>query len=71
MRAVGYRQLWCHCAGQVSLDEAAASAVSATVQLAKRQMTWLRRERDMTPLGDISVGNLAALEQQICAAVRA
>ncbi|MBS0578187.1 MAG: tRNA (adenosine(37)-N6)-dimethylallyltransferase MiaA [Proteobacteria bacterium] len=44
MRAVGYRQLWSHLAGEVSLDVAAERAVSATRQLAKRQLTWMRSE---------------------------
>ena len=43
MRAVGYRQLWRHVAGSCSLEEASQSAVIATRQLAKRQLTWLRR----------------------------
>jgi len=43
MRAVGYRQLWQHLAGQCALDEARNQAVAATRQLAKRQLTWLRR----------------------------
>jgi tRNA dimethylallyltransferase len=43
MRAVGYRQLWRHLAGQISLDEAENQAIAATRQLAKRQLTWLRR----------------------------
>jgi tRNA dimethylallyltransferase len=43
MRAVGYRQLWQHLAGECTLDQAAERAVVATRQLAKRQWTWLRR----------------------------
>jgi tRNA dimethylallyltransferase len=43
MRAVGYRQLWRHLAGQCSLNEAGIQAIAATRQLAKRQLTWLRR----------------------------
>jgi tRNA dimethylallyltransferase len=42
MRAVGYRQLWEHCEGLSSLDEAVERGVAATRQLAKRQLTWLR-----------------------------
>ena len=68
MRAVGYRQLWPYCAGQVSLVEASAAAVAASAQLAKRQLTWLRRDHDMTLLGDMSVGVLEALSARICAA---
>lgn len=43
MRAVGYRQLWRHLAGQCALDTAIEQAIVATRQLAKRQLTWLRR----------------------------
>ena len=44
IRSVGYRQLWAFCAGQIDLEEASRLAVTATWQLAKRQMTWLRAE---------------------------
>lgn len=43
IRAVGYRQLWSHLAGECTLDEAVERAVIATRQLAKRQYTWLRK----------------------------
>jgi tRNA dimethylallyltransferase len=46
MRAVGYRQLWRYLAGQIGLHEATDQAIAATRQLAKRQMTWLRRRTD-------------------------
>ncbi len=42
IRAVGYRQLWSHLAGECPLDVAVERALAATRQLAKRQMTWLR-----------------------------
>jgi tRNA dimethylallyltransferase len=44
LRAVGYRQLWEHMAGECDLDTARRNAVHATRQLAKRQLTWLRAE---------------------------
>ena len=47
LRAVGYRQMWSHLAGECSLEAAAEAAVAATRQLAKRQLTWLRREPDV------------------------
>lgn len=47
MRAVGYRQLWQHLEGELSLDEAVEKAVIATRQLAKRQLTWLRKWHDI------------------------
>lgn len=44
MRAVGYRQLWAHLAGECDLATAARRGIAATRQLAKRQLTWLRSE---------------------------
>jgi tRNA dimethylallyltransferase len=46
MRAVGYRQAWAYLEGRLSEDEWIARALIATRQYAKRQMTWLRSERD-------------------------
>jgi len=44
MQAVGYRQIWNHLDGNISLEEATFKTQSATRQLAKRQLTWLRNE---------------------------
>jgi tRNA dimethylallyltransferase len=44
MRAVGYRQLWSHLAGECDLATAVQRGITATRQLAKRQLTWLRSE---------------------------
>ncbi len=44
VRCVGYRQLWDHLEGKVSLATAVEQAIAATRQLAKRQLTWLRSE---------------------------
>ena len=57
MRAVGYRQMIDHLQGRLSRDEMREKAVIATRQLAKRQLTWLRREVDATWL-DEERGNL-------------
>ena len=46
MRAVGYRQAWRYLAGQCGLEEAKQEAIAATRQLAKRQLTWLRRREN-------------------------
>jgi tRNA dimethylallyltransferase len=43
MRAVGYRQLWQFLAGDARLEDSKKQALAATRQLAKRQLTWLRR----------------------------
>jgi tRNA dimethylallyltransferase len=47
IRAVGYRQLWQYLEGECSLEEAVNAAVAATRQLAKRQLTWLRKWPDL------------------------
>ena len=44
MRAVGYRQLWAHLAGELPLAEAVKRGIAATRQLAKRQLTWIRAD---------------------------
>lgn len=57
LRAVGYRQLWAHLDGRCSLEEAVASATAATRQLAKRQLTWLRKWPDLLHIPVESGGN--------------
>lgn len=42
LRAVGYRQLFEHLSGQVSLEEAVRRGIIATRHLARRQLVWLR-----------------------------
>ncbi len=44
MRCVGYRQIWQYLDGNLNKDEMIYRAVVATRQLAKRQMTWLRKQ---------------------------
>jgi tRNA dimethylallyltransferase len=46
MRSVGYRQAWEYLEGKLSFDEMKEKTVIATRQLAKRQITWLRRWKD-------------------------
>lgn len=46
MRSVGYRQMLRYLLGGCSREEMVERAVIATRQLAKRQFTWLRAERD-------------------------
>jgi tRNA dimethylallyltransferase len=45
MRAVGYRQVWDYLDGRWDGTELRERGVAATRQLAKRQLTWLRREQ--------------------------
>jgi tRNA dimethylallyltransferase len=47
MRAVGYRQVWRFLDGLVGYSELLEGGIVATRQLAKRQLTWLRRDADV------------------------
>ena len=62
MRAVGYRQVWEYLNGHGDRNQMRNRSIFATRQLAKRQMTWLRGERDVILLD----AQAACLEQ--CAA---
>lgn len=44
MRAVGYRQAWDWLEERLTFEQMRERAIIATRQLAKRQLTWLRRE---------------------------
>lgn len=47
IRAVGYRQIWSHLSGEIDRQEMISTALAATRQLAKRQITWLRSWQDL------------------------
>lgn len=46
LRTVGYRQAWAYLQGDIDFDTFVATSLAATRQLAKRQLTWLRRFDD-------------------------
>jgi tRNA dimethylallyltransferase len=43
MRCVGYRQMWMYLQGDYNYQQMVDKSVIATRQLAKRQLTWLRK----------------------------
>ena len=47
MRAVGYRQIWKYLDNEIDLNEATELAQTATRQLAKRQLTWMRSMKNL------------------------
>ncbi len=47
MRAVGYRQVWAYLQGEYDYQTMVQRSIIATRQLAKRQLTWLRAEKDV------------------------
>jgi tRNA dimethylallyltransferase len=62
LRSVGYRQLWMHLGGVLSLDEAVAEGQRATRNLAKRQLTWIRSEPAWQPVRGLDNEELAPIE---------
>lgn len=48
IRAVGYRQIWQYLDGHIDYPTMVERATTATRQLAKRQLTWLRSNDDAT-----------------------
>jgi len=64
MRAVGYRQIWAHLEGVDDIEVATAKGQAATRQLAKRQLTWLRRETELIgvdPLEVCAAGTISSI----------
>ncbi|RMP82083.1 tRNA (adenosine(37)-N6)-dimethylallyltransferase MiaA [Pseudomonas syringae] len=59
IRAVGYRQVWDHLDGKLTLDEMQERGIIATRQLAKRQFTWLRSWEDLHWLDSLASDNLS------------
>ena len=62
LRAVGYRQVWQYLEGELDEPAMKAALLAATRQLAKRQLTWLRRWPDLHWLFTDAGGRLAAPE---------
>ena len=54
MRSVGYRQVCKFLEGEISFDEMIFKGVTATRQLAKRQMTWLKSWKNLIWLNESS-----------------
>lgn len=67
IRAVGYRQVWQALAGEHSLEKAKELALYATRQLAKRQLTWLRKEESLHLINPLEAGSHAELYSNLSA----
>jgi len=47
LKALGYREMAAHLGGECDLAAAREAMIRATLQYAKRQMTWFRKEQDV------------------------
>ena len=61
MRSVGYRQAWDYLDGKIDRETFIHKGVVATRQLAKRQITWLRKEFELIEMDPFQL----SLEQQL------
>jgi tRNA dimethylallyltransferase len=61
LRAVGYRQIWSHVAGDQSLDTAIEAGQRATRNLAKRQLTWLNADKSVKWISSLEDQSLAPI----------
>lgn len=62
IRSVGYRQAWLFLEGEYDYDLFVYKGLVATRQLAKRQLTWLRKECDLTVIDPYKTSPEARLE---------
>jgi tRNA dimethylallyltransferase len=65
IRSVGYRQLWDWCAGRTNLARAEELAITATCQLAKRQLTWVRSEAGLDCMDPCAPDGVLRLTERI------
>jgi tRNA dimethylallyltransferase len=70
VRCVGYRQLWACFTDGVPLATAAAAAVQATCQLAKRQMTWLRADAGLRFFNPEVAADMTKLDKAVASVCR-
>ncbi len=72
IRTVGYRQIWGYLTGRFTYNEMVRRSIAATRQLAKRQLTWLRRYEGSAKIFDSmeAKGYLCLTYLQQCAVER-
>lgn len=66
MRMVGYRQIWNYLDGETNYEEMVERGIVATRQLAKRQMTWLRKEENGIWLDSDEPGLIDKIQGILC-----
>lgn len=58
LQAIGYKEVVAHLRGEYSLEDAQEAVRLATVQYAKRQLTWFRRESGAVQLPGLAEANM-------------
>ncbi|WP_345549366.1 tRNA (adenosine(37)-N6)-dimethylallyltransferase MiaA [Microbulbifer aestuariivivens] len=71
IRAVGYRQVWQYLDGRLDYEAMVEAGIAATRQLAKRQLTWLRRWPDLARIvTDDGVGQVRKNDEILSEALK-
>lgn len=65
IRSVGYRQAWSFLEGEYDDETFVDKSLVATRQLAKRQMTWLRKEQNICALDSLVLSKESLLKQSL------
>ena len=65
MKSVGYRQICDYLEGKSTYDEMMVKAVNATRQLAKRQMTWLRKWNNLNWVSQDTETSLDLIQEKL------
>lgn len=61
LQSIGYREAVAVIEGRMTVEDAERAIVTATMRLAKRQMTWFRHQADVTWFGDPDEARAAVL----------
>ena len=69
LNTVGYKELFQHLDGTMSLEEAVELVITRTRQFAKRQMTWFKKDSATTWFNYTSSSRDLAFDQAIAFAI--
>jgi tRNA dimethylallyltransferase len=67
IRCVGYRQLWGYLSGYNALEEAVQLGITATRQLARRQLIWLRAMREVSWFNSVEASEVGRIKSAVAA----
>lgn len=70
VRTVGYQQIWDFLCGITTYPQMFERGIIATRQLAKRQLTWLRADRDVAWFDSLPEGGVSAVADAVLDRVR-
>lgn len=67
LQTVGYRELFAYLDGEISLEEAVEKIKQDTRNFAKRQLTWFRKDKDITMFAPSDIKGMVKFIEKKCA----